>query len=329
MNFMSHSVKTMKGIGDLTSSEGDLIRFSNLCRIVGTKGLTRRRLREIAKVQLQLTNRKVLDRHVSILERLEVLKCAAGRIVLASEGKVLYEFVRHLNVSRNLLHQTEVVFYFKLLFKYATKQLAVMLQTISENEGKERENQIVAYFKRAMTEIPGLWNPESIQRNLWNFEEGKGISRFFENKYRCMEKWLVSMGLLAKSERGRVLTSVGRSCLRKIEDYNLDLANHLNELARLVARRTDEPYSKPSFSLGYQEKVARRRFLHACRKFRIAPELVDLQAARSWTASTVLVKDGIVLEDDVFDDLLDRWQNQGLIRSITVGKNGKRDIISV
>jgi hypothetical protein len=260
------------------------------------------------------------------LEKLDLLKSAADRVVLSSEGKVLYDFIKDVNDSRDRLEQAEVAIYSRVLFKNAGEQLVIMLQTISENEKVGREYQIINYFKKVMVEIHGLWNIRTVQKNLTRFIEGKGVSRFFENKFRCMEKWLTAIGLLSKVNSHTMLTAAGAGFLRKIREYRFDLMHHLNELT-VISVHGDSTTS--DVSRRNKDRLIKRRFIASCSKFAIDHNLIDLQAARSWTITSLIVRNRLFLEDDSFDEQLNRWQKLGVIRSITLGKTGKRDVISI
>lgn len=208
-----------KGVSDISSEEGNLKRFSRICSLLEPyKPLTPDKVRTLINNRIGLTNKKVIERHLRLLELLGIIERTQTIYVFTGIGRVFCEFLKDTDQSNEKLQPVEKNFYFERLFSPETAthfQLCLLLKTISLNSSAKREPLIIAYFRK-MKEF-NIWKAKVIDHNLRSYEKNQQISPFFDNRFRCQQKWIETLGLM---EHGSLkLTEVGERVEQEVEKY--------------------------------------------------------------------------------------------------------------
>lgn len=307
--------RIIKGITDITSSEGKLERFSQICKLIKPRQRFERvRLIALIKENIGLTNVGVISRHIRILQKLSIIEDIEGIFILSSEGKVLYQFIDEMRNVKKLSFK-EKLLYFRLLFTSATDQLVALLEII--NKDKSRNEIIIEYFKKKL--VQELWwkSKKTIQKNLTKFEKNKDISQFFENKFRCMEMWLKSLNLLEKKHNYLKITPTGEAILIDAQKYKKVSNNKIYELSSKLL-------NKPAVNFDY--KKHKNTFLdllnEAYSRFVSESNRGDLRAMKSFISINLLIKN-IVIEEKKFNQVLQKLWSEGKIRSVMADRKGK------
>ena len=319
--------KISEGITDITTSEGNLKRFSQICKLIGDqrRALPRSKVVQLIKEQIGLTNAKVIGRHISILEKLSILENKEGMYILSSEGKVLYNFIEDLQ-DKNALSPCEIAFYFRMLFTHFFGQLYLLLKTIDDHKGKARDDIIIKYFEN---EDLKLWKKETVNENLRMFREKGKVSGFFENKFRCMEKWLYDLKFIEKTKKSLKLTYEGKKCLVEIDKITAqkkEINDEIYGIASSLLNLKPDPFD---FENPEHKKNLIGLFKEAYLKFEAKLRLSDLKAIRCWICVILLTKYNIILEEKEFDFLLNALSREGVIRSVMVGRNGRPSFVTI
>lgn len=308
--------KISEGITDITTSEGNLKRFSQICKLIGEQGraLPRSKVVQLIKEHIGLTNAKVIGRHISILDKLSIIENKEGMYILSSEGKALYDFIEDLQ-DKNKLSSCEIAFYFKILFTHLFGQLYLLLKTINDHKGKARDDIIIKYFEN---EDLKLWKKETVNENL-------------KNKFRCMEKWLQALNLIVKRENFIELTEEGKNVLYRIEGIGIEVKD---VKARILYLASNLIYSKEVEGFSYKIQEHRNIFNSLLKssynKFQVGFELADIKAMEIWICIKMLNDFKIIIEGDIFYNHLNQlWRESALVRSMMTGRDSKLAYISL
>lgn len=305
-----------EGITDITTSEGNLKRFSRICKLIGDQGraLPRSKVVHLIKEHIGLTSAKVIGRHISILEKLSILENKEGMYILSSEGKALYDFIEDLQ-DKNKLSSCEIAFYFKMLFTHLFGQLYLLLKTIDDYKGKARDVIIIKYFEN---EDLKLWKKETVNENL-------------KHKFRCMENWLQALNLVVKRENFIELTEEGKNVLYMIEGIGIEVKD---VKARIFYLANNLIYSKDVEGFSYKIPEHRNIFNSLLKssynKFQVGFELADIKAMEIWICIKMLNDFKIIIEGDRFYNLLNQlWRESAIVRSMMTGRDSKLAYISL
>ncbi len=305
------------GISDITSSEGRLHRFTLICKVIGSeKGLTRKKAGHRIEKELGVPfiNKKVIQRHLIILEKLGIIENRGGLYLLSSEGKALDAMVDELPLMNDLSFE-ERVFYFKIMFNSILKeQLIKFLEVIREQSYMERKKIVYQFFSTNLAQ--NLWNVTTIEKNLKKLGESRKIPTFFENKFRCMEMWLEDIGLIVREknrlslhEKGKIfLDEIGKLVDKSYEYYGL-----IGQI--FVSNVTPFLYDK-------HRQIFVELFKKAYYRFRSELYTSDIRAIRIYTCINFL-KRNIKLEEKEFDEVINTLSLEGIVRSVMLGRDGK------
>jgi hypothetical protein len=313
-----------EGITDISASEGDIKRFSRICKLIGNqkRALSRKKVVELIKNQIGLTNDNVIGRHISILEKVGVLENTEGMYLLSSYGKALFYFVE----NSNKLNLSEKIFYFNIFFSNIFGQLFLLLITINDSPRESRNNIIIKYFEN---ENLMLWKKKTIMENLKIFIMKKEVSSFFENKFGCMEKWLRELNLVEKKQNSLKLTQYGKRCLEKI-DATLAKKGKINvELFEIASSLLDSEAITFNFHNSGHKQNFINLFKEAYLKFVTELNVSDLKAMRMWISVELLIKYNIILEENEFESMFNDLYNEGIVRSIMVDRKGRPSLVTI
>lgn len=216
--------KERKGVSDISSEEGNLRRFSKICSLLITsKPLTSGKIETLVKNKIGLKNKKVIHRHIRLLELLRILERRKVLYIFTDMGKVFCKLLQDVDQSKSDLYPIEKIFYFERFFNPQSPthmQLCTLLVTVSSSFTGTEKKTIVDYF-RNMRKF-GIWKKQVINKNILKYKEEDRISSFFSNRFRCQRKWLGYLTLLKKKELQ--LTNVGARVqgeISKFRDHEL------------------------------------------------------------------------------------------------------------
>lgn len=305
-----------EGITDITTSEGNLKRFSQICKLIGDqeRALPRNRIVQLIKDQIGLTNDKVIGRHISILEKLSILENKEGMYILSSEGKALYDFIEDLK-DKNELSSYEITFYFRTLFTHLFGQLYRVLKKIDKHKERGRDFIIIQYFENDDFK---LWKKETAKKNL-------------ENKFRCMEKWLQTLNLLDKRKNIIKLTEEGKLLLYRMGEFEIDVKDIETRIFLLASNLL---YSKKvdefSYEISEHQNIFNSLLKSSYNKFQVGFDLADIKAMEIWICIKMLNDFKIRIEGDRFYNLLNQlWRESAIVRSMMTGRDSKLAYISL
>lgn len=225
-------------ISDITSSEGKLSRFSDICLILGEKPKKNLDLFELIKKHTGLTNKNVIERHLAIMDKLGLIQkkqdFGFSRIAIDSYGKALNYFNKNfLRENDRVLHIHEQIIYSYLIMEL--EQIRSIFDILINDKEKDRDLIIIKYFYRLKNKK--IWSNKSINNGIREWENSNKLNRSFQNRFRCMEMWLEDLFLLKKNP---YLTYTEKSQLlyRKL----INQQNHLSFDHFILAYKEQDNY---------------------------------------------------------------------------------------
>jgi hypothetical protein len=315
-----------KGISDITSSEGKLKRFSQICKLITLSGAMKQtELIQLIKAQMKLTNEKVIGRHINIMEKLGILKkLEGGGYLISGKGKALVDLVGDIGMQEKQLTLAEKIFYFQRLFINASSQLFLFLETINKKGGMPRDRIVVSYFTEVLARRLKIWKEDTLKIFLRKSKRNRMVPRSLENRFTCMEMWLRDLELLTKiplRDQPRnstlYLTEIGKSVFQ--EQPNLE-KGMFGFCSVFVGQK---PYSLPRFNFYEDQNVFINLFKVAYLKFERAElRLADVEAIRLWICINLLIKHSIIMEEEDFNSSINLLVKKRLIRSVISGRDG-------
>lgn len=311
------------GISDISSSEGRLQRFTLICKLIRSeRGLTRKKVEDLIKKRIgsPFHHRKVIQRHLIILEKIGVIENKGGIYLLSSEGKALYELTNKSSIL-NELSFNERAFYFRIMFTSVLKdQLIKFLEVIREHAYEERKKIIFHYFSTELAR--NLWNRSTVERNLTRLHESGKIPTFFENKFRCTEMWLEDIGLVVREKNRLSLKEEGKKVLdetNKVGDIRHEIYGLIGRI--LVCNVTSFHYDK-------HKHVFLEILREAYPRFKTELDSSDIRALRTFICINLLKKK-IALEEEEFDVVVKNLSLEGVVKSVMLGRDGKPTYITL
>lgn len=309
------------GLSDISSSEGNLRRFSSICELlISHKPLTLQRIKLLVRREIGLTNEKVIHRHIRILERLGILEREYDIYVFTGIGKILCEFLKENTNSRREMSAFEERLYFERLFHpqiLIWPQLSVFLDVIYKNQTRERNEVIIAYFKE-MIDL-GVWKEKTIRKNLNHNLRTKRVSSFFLNRFRCQEKWLRSIELLKHGDL--VLSETG---VRVRDVFSTHKRNNQISLSRFALIKAYLGELRPFEYYGNEKKFT-NLFEDAGSRLE-RNSLVSIDSLKHYIFFKLL-NGGEYIDDLTFINLLDEMSKKNVINSVMMGRNGKPNLV--
>lgn len=325
-----------KGISDITSSEGNLKRFSRICKLLHSQKLitwaeiiTLIKDKLIKNSKVELTNEKVIKRHIMIMINLGILESRDGGIIISSEGKVLFELLKNDNRNDELI-LTEKIFYLRALFINVFFQLYTLLKTIKKNEERSKYLIIIDYFSRIINSPFQLWRKETLRRGLDIFYTRQKIQRGLENKFECIRNWLRQLELLDR--RNLILSKYGLSLLNDIEQRGHNLSERIYEIANMYL---DDNSKIGIFSrLNYYNEEHRDLFIKLFRTayslFEIPQlKMSDIKAIRRYVCIKIISDYKITIEEKDFNQLINNLLKDNIVKTIMSGDDRKIAYVSM
>lgn len=301
------------GISDISSSEGKLWRFTNICHIVNSlDNPSKNEVINSVKALIGLSNQNVIERHLSILKRLNIIEYIETKYVLTGIGKALIELSKS---SKNESTKEEKIFYFTLMFSSVLKeQLIDVLRAVYENEFQSRREIIAYYFDRNIARA--VWGNEIVDKNLNKLRSTNKIPSFMGNKFGCMEMWLTDLDIVKRYNGKLKLVEITKSVVRRMLESN-DISNKIYELAGVALIGDVMPFDniKHQYKL---ESLLRTSY----KAFSTHQNLIDYKGIMKVICTRFLVM-RIKIEEEDFDRAIKQLWLEGRVRSVMLGRDGK------
>lgn len=311
---------------DLTTSEGQLHRFTAICHIMRARGiLATDTLRSLIRGELGLTNIKVINRHMRVMESLGLLVREDIGYALSSEGKALCALVPP--DSGKGLELAEKVFYLRALSFYVPLQFTSILVAILENTGGPKERAIISYAQRILADAGNTWQ-DKIHLKLRLLRQPDSLPRKVRNNFDCFRLWLKQLGLVQAD--ALELTKIGE----QLVDVVRSLGDELKEKIYWIAATyiCHEPGCLPEFK--YSNESNRVNFLelfHEAYRLFERPELhlSDIRSISIYVCIKLLVESRQILNEKTFWQLVRILLRERIIDSAVTGRDGKIAYISL
>lgn len=311
-------------LADLTTSEGQLHRFTAICHIMRARGiLATDTLTSWIREELGLTNIKVIKRHIRAMESLGLLAREDIGYVLSSEGKALCALVPP--DSGKGLKLAEKVFYLRALGSYVPLQLVSILAAISENAGGPKERAITSYAQKMLA--GSTWQDKiNLKEKL--SRQPDSPPRKVRNNFDCFRLWLRQLGLVKVD--ALELTKMGKQLADVARRQGDELRERIYWAA--AAHICDEPGYLPEFEYG--DEPSRTYFLELLREaYRLfeRPELrlSDVRSMSIYVCIKLLVEGQQIVSEETFWQLVRRLASEGIVQSAMTGRDGKLAYISL
>lgn len=315
-------------ISNITTSEGQLWRYTLITNIIGPKG--HKEIKEIMKKmesELGLTNNRVRLNHLCVTRKLAITKCSGDmqRHVLRGPGKALYYFWENEGKpQKKFLSPWEKAFYFRGLFLYHFDQFYQFLLNLEGKSGQTTEEIILDYFNHNRIKKLNIIDPETLGKSVRSWNSNKTISRHPENIFKCMEAWLRQLGLIKRgngpemSEKAKEIISSLKRSTKPEEHLKGNVYRFLVPLLDMkVANVKTFDYSNPQHK-GKLHELLRDSY----NSFRDSFGTADLEAARCRICTEMLI-DKLVFEEEKFNQLLNTLVNEGVIKSVIGTEHGE------
>jgi hypothetical protein len=311
-------------LADLTTSEGQLHRFTAICHIMRDRGiLATDMLTSCIREELGLTNIKVINRHLRVMESLGLLVREDIGYVPSSEGKALCALVPP--ASRKGLELAEKVFYLRALGSYASLQFTSILAAISENANAPKERAITSYAQKTMA--GSTWR-DKVNLKLRLSRQPDSPPRKVRNNFDCFRLWLKQLELVRPD--ALQLTKVGGVLADVVRRQENELREKVYWAAAAYICRT--PGCLPEFEYGDQfSQTYFLELLHNAYRLFEKPELrlSDARSMSIYVCIKLLVEGHRILNERSFWQLIGMLLRDGIIESAVAGRDGKPAYISL
>jgi hypothetical protein len=192
---------------DLTTSEGRLDRFTSICHMLPSRGVSSiGALRGEIERELGLTNAKVVRRHLRAMETLGSLVRDEPGYALSKEGRVVRVLVPWRSRQARPLGTAEKVFYLRTLTVHVPLQLESMLLAISGVSSRDGQRCLADYARR-LVKVGVPWKDADLIAQGLTRQPGP-LPRKLRNNFDCLRLWMRQLGLV--ESEGLVLTPMGR-----------------------------------------------------------------------------------------------------------------------
>ncbi len=323
------NLNRQKVISNITTSEANLSMYTQITKIIGYERLSRKNLFAQIKSKTPRKNDRIILNHLGVMEGFEMIKSKKREsIVLDGNGKALYRLIEEFSIENSeKLANYEKIFYFRNIFYYYFEQFYKFLENIRISTNIERDKLILDYFGdvRSLRII----SKDALYKSYKMRENRTKISRYLENIYACMEGWCKRIGLLTNNGGIRVSRSFEKisSELEKVEGPERSLKKEFmfgENIYRYAYELLQYPQKeKVNFSYNDHKDLLIKYLLVAYANFMAGVGVSDLDAARVWICSKMLLNNRIILEETVFNNLLNKLVNEGIIRSVHGDSRGQ------
>ena len=307
---------------DLTTSEGQLHRFTSMCHIVSARGIADiNTLLPLIAQQLNLTNEKVARRHLRVMESIGLLAHADDGYVLTSEGKALSALVP--SDCGDSFEMAEKVFYLRALSMYVPIQLSSILLAISENPGGPKERAINRYGEQLLSSgMP--WKNRDILRAILAGEP-ESPPRTIRNNFDCFRLWLKQLDLV--NGRGFLLTKMGRKLHAIAATGYSNLWPNIHQVASayVCGERECPEYIDRTDRAGFLELFHKAYTLFERTELRLS----NVRSIGPYVCVRILIEQKRVLSEESFLDLVRRLVSEQILQAAMTGRDGKLAYVSL
>lgn len=301
-----------KYLTDITTSEGNLSRYSLICKIIaGTKFHDRARLVRMIAEKAGITHPKVIGRHLHILRTLGLIVETPETYLITSRGKAL---VKLRSQQVGVLSKAERTVFFKSFFTHIPEQLYWVIYVVHKNERATLEKNAIEYFY--FSPAKKIWI-RTVKRAMRRRENKTSLPRGMRNKFETMLYWLSQLGILKKGNKVW-LTENGAKILEAFQRNVRGFSARVYGMAALLYGDQNIQLFDVTRHKNDLIKVLRE----GNRLFRGEQDLSDLVAIQEFV-SAVFATSGIVLEERRFYEIIQELWIDGIIKSIIVGRDGK------
>ncbi len=307
-----------KGISDIASSEGDLSDFTKICRaICNNRLISKEKLFKIIMNEIKSKSEGSIERKLSIMQKLNLIDIVNQKYALNSNGKILIEISNEPFVFSEKI---EKAFYFIILFMSDARiQLATLLQSINEQNGDDKKNNILRYFKTDIAQM--IWNKQIVQKNIHDLEKSNKIPSMFNNKFSCMNKWLQIIDLVESKQNG-LHVNLPKKMINSLTD-----SKNVEKIFEETATKYYPEAVKFNLKKHYQKLS--ELFIEGHEKFCTSTVGISDADAVGKYVCLQLLKSGIILEENHFFKLTGELKQDNIIRSVMIGRDGKPKNFSV
>lgn len=311
---------------DLTTSEGQLHRFTQICHIMRSRGLMESDVVVPAiQKKLGLTSVKVIKRHLRAMESLGLLTHEDIGYVLSSEGKALCALVA-ANSSKPLA-LAEKVFYLRALVSRVPLQFTSALWAISENPDAPKERAITSYGKNVLGDSACTWKDKT-HLTLRLSRQPESPPRRIRNNFDCFRLWLKQLELVRVE--GLRLTDFGA----KIAHIAIADTDQLKMKAYWLgsAYVCDEPGCLPEYD--WEVRPHAEPFVKLLEEAYVLfekPELwsADVRSMSIYVCIELIAQMHQMLSEESFWQLVRTLLREGIFKSATTNRRGQLAYISL
>jgi hypothetical protein len=318
---MAQGSRTSEGLTEFTSSESRLDRLVSLVAMASGDPVTIMAVEAKAGRDLNLKNREVVGRHIRLAEALGLLMRAGDRLKTTEAASAVFQLERVRGLEPGGLSQYSRAYLTQALFEVAPFQLARLLLTIDRHQRVPWSTIVISYFRQD----GGLpWNRATVEKSLAEFDRTGKTPRLLEHKVACSVGWLRGIGLV--SAAGPYSLTPGGSRVLGIWD------DSRGEFTR-------GPVTLSGLAAGVESPVGAKRARTATRVLAVLTDsiqgfpsahgLVGYEQLRVFITLSLLIDEGIAVEEVDFYEVVKSAWRAGVVRSIIVGRDGQPSAVTL
>ena len=298
----------LNGISDIASSEGNLIHFDIICRILEKDhSLRKKKIFELYAKELDTSSYNSFERKISIMQKLNMLQIVDNKCILDSSGKVVNKLIS----KNSLLDNSSKSFYFIILFKsIARNQLATLVKTINLQQGLQKKDILIKYFSTPIAQQ--LWDTAS--NNMQSLKDTGVIPSMINNKFTCMTKWLDTIDMIYQN-RGKFYTNLSQEIIDSICNEKRIL-NVFEDSSKIYFKNCVKYKTKNHYK-ELKLLVPKAHEIFCIKRSGIS----DFKAVMKYVCLKLLGKK-IILEEKQFHEEIKKLVSDKIVRSVMVGRDG-------
>lgn len=323
----------MTKLTDITDSESNLLRLSNMAlRIKSSTNKENEFIVDKIKEEdlINLNNTKVIKRHLRILKGINFISYdTKNPIRLTGAGKAISEFS---SFEDSTLNKYQKALWFRNMFKYLKEQLFPFLESVDIFE-PNRKRIVVRYFEK-MGKDGNFWEIETIENNLSKYRKEDILPVYFDNKSKCMEKWLQSLDLIKRNNKKIRFTERGRNLYKKIKSTDSDsdewskdffylfsflLEGRFESFSPPLAKKEDNVDLATEKKYEIVEKFLKKSFP----LFKTSFNMADYKAVKLWILAKLLIDEKIIIPEKLFKSVIHKLWEKGI--SVSLDLKGGTD----
>lgn len=303
-------------LSDITSSEGILARYSDICRTMKFEVYTSKELHKLIRDRQRLSNEKVRGRHIQIMRNLDLLQLRENRTYkLFTHGKTIIGFEEKGRLGKRPLSTKDKVLYLSLLANKGRNLILPFLERLNHRNLRSRDKVIIGFFRA----IKGrnIWPEGTIEGGLELWLKNRQIHRSFENRFRCIEMWLEDLGLIIKKEQNIGISSKGvgfKRILVQVDSLTLQKSIEIISGRKTVAI---------DINLSNHYRLLKQKILGKYNVLFEPTGFTDIQAMYELTCIELGLEQQIFFPERDLPLLLKRLWDEDLVSSLSKDTDGK------